>query len=556
MQDDPYYRLNTPDRVNSGSFRDTLSGRLSFGGGIGDNFTFVIRGDYTKTGGFGSNGNPVTLDRFFTRTGVKMTDPIYVDHGSDYQRTLTHTPVDKTKRDEDHWGIMGEATYDFGPVQLTYLGSYREATRKNTRSVLLYNSFYNPIDFYDEFKQNSQELRLAFGQDQRLHGQVGAYYFRETGIQNNVMLNPLAGMVVPGASAYGFLQGPQGAESKAVFGTVTFDVTPDLHLTGGLRYTSDTKWRKRGATVVEFDDPADMPATFECAKPVDLADGGVRCTLNDNLAHRKFRKTTWKIGADYDIPDLGLIYASVSTGYKAGGFNTNCIKGQGVGCIHTPESQRYAPETLTAYEIGFKFRFSPEFRLNGALFHYDYSNMQLTQIVSDPIPNTITTNAASAKIDGVELEAVLQPSTNDRFDLGFTYTHARYGDFVPDMVSNPTYNVRGRPLDHSPKFTATAGYTRTFPLANGGKVDFGARTRFSSGYYIVDLNSLAFFRQPSFTKSDATLTYTAPEGRYYIQGFIKNIENEITIASASTGTVALAAIQEPRAYGVRAGIKF
>ncbi|MGC4252498.1 MAG: TonB-dependent receptor [Sphingobium sp.] len=554
-QEDPYYRLATPDTVNRGAFRDAIGGRLSFGGTVGDNFTFVIRGDYSETKGYGTNGNPVTLDRFFTNVGVAGEDPIYVDHGSKYQRTMTAAITDRTRRHEKQWGIMGEATYDFGPVQLTYLGSYRKADRDNIRSVLLFNAFNNPIHFIDSFKQNSQELRLAFGQGQPLHGQVGGYYFKETGHQDNILFNPLAGMVQENATTYAFLQGPEGSKSKAVFGTLTYDLTPDLHITGGVRYTDDLKWRT-GRTIVEFADPADYPDDFICSDPVNLSGSAVRCTLNQNIARKKFRKTTWKAGIDYDMPGLGLIYASVSTGYKAGGFNDGCVQGEGVGCEQLASSLYYDPETLTAYEAGIKFRISSEFRLNAAVFHYDYKNMQVSQLVTVPVPGTLITNAASSKVDGVEVEAVLQPSANDKFDLGFNYTKARYGNFVPDPVNSPDFNFKGRPLDHAAKYVVTAGYVRSFPLGNGGKVDLAGRTRFSSGYSIIDLNNLSFFRQPSFTKSDATLTYTAPEGRYYVQGFIRNIENNITISSASTGIVSLANIEEPRAYGVRAGVKF
>jgi iron complex outermembrane receptor protein len=111
-------------------------------------------------------------------------------------------------------------------------------------------------------------------------------------------------------------------------------------------------------------------------------------------------------------------------------------------------------------------------------------------------------------------------------------------------------------LDHAPKWTATVGYTRNFDLANDAHVEAGVRTQLSSEYYISDLNMLYQFRMPSYTKTDITLTYKAPHDRWYIQGYAKNLENVITVANAVAGNTPSVTMEEPRTYGVRAGVKF
>lgn len=527
-----------PSSIPLNPYRNVISGRLSFGGKVGDNFDFVVRGDYSQQKG--ALTNTVTLDTFFpvlpTTPGV---DPVYVDSSSRHQRTLSYAETAPNHRNNKFWGIMGEFTYDFGPVALTYLGAHREADRSDLRNVLLFSAVNNPAFFVGDFKMDSHELRLSFGKDQPLHGQVGAYYFKERSVIELNLGNPIASIVVPGASRFGFPQGPTIATSKAAFGQFTYDVTPELHLTAGVRYTKDFKSRV-GATIVDF---PDIPTSI-C--------GQIRCVLNQNIAARKFNKTTWKAGVDYDAPGFGLIYASVSTGYKAGGFNDGCVTGQGIGCSLTADALFYNPETLTSYEGGFKSKLAGgAIRLNASIFHYDYKGLQLSQICCSP-PQTLTRNAAVAKVDGVELEATIKASDNDAIDLGFTYTDARYSDFQ----ATPTVNFKGRQLDHAPKMAATAAYTHTFPLGNGGKVEATARTRYSGAYYMQDLNLPAQYRQPSFTKTDLTLTYKAPDDRYYVQGFAKNLENEITLAAATSGLTAGATIEEPRTYGVRAGFKF
>ncbi len=165
------------------------------------------------------------------------------DQNATLQRTLNVPLGFPDRKNNKFYGIMGEFTYDFGSMALTYLGSYRKADRQDVRNFLLFGSLNNPAFFFGQFNQNSHELRLAFGKGQPLHGQVGVYYFHE---QSNLELNlgnPLSGIVVAGASGFAFPQGPTKATSKAAFGQLTYDITPDLHLTGGIRYTKDDKSR-------------------------------------------------------------------------------------------------------------------------------------------------------------------------------------------------------------------------------------------------------------------------------------------------------------------------
>ncbi len=531
-------------------FRNVLAGRLSFGGSLGDNFDFVVRGDYTQSKGALSNAVP--LATFFPVLPAVGLDPLYVDSSSNNQRTLPYAETFPNKRDNDVWGVMGEFTYDFGPASITYLGSHRETERSDVRNLRLFGAVNNPAFFVGDFKQDSHELRLAFGEDGPLRGQAGAYYFKEKSFIEFNLGNPLSGIVAGNnfnAVGFAFPQGPTIAESKAGFGQLTYDLTDDLHVTAGIRYTNDFKSRN-GATVLDFN----TLANSFC--------GAIRCVLNQNIAARKFNKLTWKVGVDYNAPGLGLVYANVSTGYKAGGFNDGCITGSGLGCVLSANELFYNPETLTAYEGGFKFKLMDNaLRLNVSAFHYDYKSLQLSTIVTPPNapPATLTSNAGSAKVDGIEIEALIYPSDNDRIEFSVNYTNARYANFVPSVLVGGVPVSRdfgGLNLDHAPKYTASAGYTHTFPFDSGAKVEASARTRLSSEFFMQDLNILGQYHQPAFTKTDLTLTFKAPEDRFYVQAFAKNLENEITLAAASSGLAASATIEEPRTFGVRAGFKF
>jgi iron complex outermembrane receptor protein len=536
--------------------RKIFSTRLSFGGDIG-RLKFVVRGDYSSQRG--SMTNQVRLSNFYTNTGTVGVNPIFISgRSASAYRALGYAQQYDSYKWNTTKGVMGEFTYELtDKIDVTYLGSYRESKQDFKQDLLFLGVLENPATFWGRYHQNSQELRLAFGKGEKLHGQLGGYFFEEKSYLNYNLGNPLSSMVFAGASGYAFPQGPTVARSKAGFAQVTYDLQPGLHLTGGVRYTRDLKSRN-GSTVLYFPNQASVPAVFgtQCV--------GTTCTLNQNIASATFEKVTFKVGLDYDVPGLGLAYVNYSTGYKAGGFNDGCVTGAGLGCALTASQLYYRPEQLTAYEGGVKFKLADgKLRFNASAFHYDYTNLQLSQAttLTDPttgakVLQTLIQNAGTAKIDGIETETTLKPTSNDTFVIAANYTNARYASFSPTNSSGQTVNFAGKALDHSAKWTSTVAYTHSFDLANDAHVEAGVRSSLSSAYYISDLNMLYQFRMPSYTKTDVTLTYKAPADRWYIQGYAKNLENVITVAHAVAGNTPGVTLEEPRTYGVRAGVKF
>ena len=155
-------------------------------------------------------------------------------------------------------------------------------------------------------------------------------------------------------------------------------------------------------------------------------------------------------------------------------------------------------------------------------------------------------------MDGVELEGVITPAPSSKFDFSVAWLNARYSEFFP----TPAVDWSGRKLDRSPSYTFTAGYTHTFELGNGGNIQAGVRTRVSDSYQLAALGTLNQFRVPSYTKTDLLIAYNAPDNRWYLQAFAKNLEDNIVVTTAATGTFATAQLADPRTYGARFGVKF
>jgi iron complex outermembrane receptor protein len=541
-------------------FKDNVSGRLSALWRF-DKGELLLRGYYNSLGGVTTNVVPTK--NFYSGFTTNTVNPVYIADGltSDALRTLAAPSADgipfvtaapNLKRNNKVYGGDINFKYDLGPVTLDYIGSYSEFKRHEGN--FQYNAFgLSPNKFDGSYEQNSQELRLS-GTFGALEAQVGAYYFHEHGSIDFFIYNrysvPRGRRFNPGELGYvfGFPQHFVAQTSYAGFGQLVYSITPSLRITAGARITHDRKQR--------------IGSTSTCK--VDLSCMSVGDSQTVNNADVSYSKTTWKAGIDYDLNDTTLVYGSVSTGYKAGGFNDGCERGTAVGCSLAASALYYQPETLTSYEVGVKTRlFDNMLRLNLSAFHYNYSNLQLTQVGSF-CPDAlnvlqvcaVTRNATEAKVDGVELESTLTPTSADRIDFSISYLNARYGTFFPNTVLFPALNWKDLPLDRSPKTSLTAGYTHTFDLGNSGNVEAGVRTKITSSYVISALAIYGFFTQPSFTNTQASLTYNEPDKRWYVQGYINNIENKIVVTTAVAGANGTVQFADPLTFGVRAGLKF
>ena len=516
-------------------FKKNLSGRLSALFDLGDG-ELLIRGDYSSIKGNPFNFLPTgNFYRTFETPGV---EPIYngTSKTADQLRTINAPVNTPLNADNSTWGVMADFSYNLGPVTLNYLGSYREFKRRENGASLLSFGGAIPSNTVGDYWQNSQEIRFSVG-DGPLKAQAGLYYFKErSGIRGLFfgVLSPTPG--TPGY-VYGFPQDPTIAESWAGFGQATYAVASNFRLTAGIRYSHDKKSRD-GATIA-----CGTPA---CDQPGDSA--------TPNIAAASFSKVTWRLGADFDLNDRTLLYGVVSTGYKAGGFNDGCATGTGPTCGLLASELYYEPETLTSYEAGIKTRFLDNaVRLNASAFHYDYKNIQLNQVATCGAgPCTRISNAAAAKVDGVELEGVITPAPSSKVDFSMAWLNARYDDYQ----LTPTVNFAGRKLDRSPSVVVTAGYTHSFELANGANIQAGVRTRVSDDFKLAALGTQTQFRVPGYTKTDVLISYNAPGDRWYVQGFAKNLENNIVLSTATNGFFGFSQISDPRTYGARAGVKF
>lgn len=283
-------------------------------------------------------------------------------------------------------------------------------------------------------------------------------------------------------------------EAYAAFADATWRLGDRLRLIGGLRYSNDK------TTVVHRNYIGSMITGATTLQTCPLQ--------RDDL---EFDSLTYRLGGQYDVADNKHVYLTTSTGFKSGGVNFS-------GCNNT-----FQPENITSYEGGFKGRFlDNQLTLNASAFWYDYSDFQLSQVVG--IAGRIT-NAASAKVKGVEVETVWTPDEHWSLNASLSLLDARFGAFTNTdslKAALGPQDLKGRYLANSPKVSGNIGVAyRTDPTATGrftARADVSARSK----VYFREFNSPEE-SQPGYAVVNANLIWDSPDEVYRVRLFANNL---------------------------------
>jgi outer membrane receptor protein involved in Fe transport len=239
--------------------------------------------------------------------------------------------------------------------------------------------------------------------------------------------NPIESLNKEGHN-YFLSQNPYLVDSYAGFGEVYYNVTKDLKLTGGLRYTDDRKHFSL------------MPSWF--------AAGGYGYPVV-GVVDQQWGRFSGRAGVNWtpqtDFTDQTLVYASYAHGYKAGGANP-----PGAVLLESGDSQpihplTFKPEYVDAFEAGTKNTLlDGALTINASGFYYDYTGYQISQIVD----RTSVNLNFDARVSGAELEATWEPMPGLRFNFAGGYEHTALAngasavDLMDRTAGNPDWVVK------------------------------------------------------------------------------------------------------------------
>lgn len=442
-----------------------------------------------------------------------------------------------------------QVEWDLGDFELTSVTGYLDTSRE---AILEVDASPNRlIEEYikDGSEQFSQEVRLASDWDGPLSLIAGAFYLQDelTGQDSFELLadlNPTPG--TPYFDATNFILRTdrfytQKTDTFAVFAQSDYELTDRLTATLGARFT----WEERTLDHVAYAGPVDaVPLKGKVPVYATLLD-----TSNFATDELTFEEPTFRAALSYDVSDDVMMYASVSRGFKSGGFNT--------GATSDPiEASVVKPEKLMAYEAGVKSEwFDHTLRANASAFYYDYTDLQVFGLAPGAVPTQTLFNAEEAEIKGLEFDLTALPASGLELSLAGTYLDAEYTSFVTPIGQD----FSGNTMVAAPEWSLVArGRYDTGPIWG----DLGLVASVDAAYtgdQFFDTQNTDRLAQEGYWLANARLALAPRDGRWELAAFLKNLVDEEYIVDAFD--VADFGFDElvygdPRTYGISLTYRF
>lgn len=486
-------------------------------GGYGEPVLIRISGDYTKDKSAPRGGHRLIPS---LRTNAPVLDNVFDSRGG----------LVDPKQEIESYGLAMNVT-----AELTDTLTLRSisAWRKDTSATPIDFDALPAVDvdvpgFYFN-EQISQEFQLLYEGD-RLKGLLGFYYLDATAdtLFDVRIFNTLAGLTA-------FTEADVDTTTFAVFGDATFDFTEQLSLSVGGRYT----WDKREASILRQNYLGGGSPVFGGAGVAFGAPG------TDFDGKRSFNKFTPRASLSFKPTPDHTLYASYSQGFKGGGFDP-----RGVG-VNAPDTDgngarsdaeiaaflSFRPEKVESYEVGYKGSLM-DGAVNVAIagFYADYTDVQIPGSVACTVSGLpsfcgVVSNAGKATFKGVEFEGRVRlgedlVAAGDRLTLltALGYIDADYKEYVSNIGGRPTDVSDFREVQNTPKWTASGTLAYATPIGDGD-LSFGTTLSYRSKTYQFEIPN-PYIDQKGFAMLDASVVYTAPDDRWSIGLFGKNLTDK------------------------------
>jgi iron complex outermembrane receptor protein len=400
------------------------------------------------------------------------------------------------------WSATANKTLDDVDVKL--MGAYRTFDNNGT-AVSRGQPFETNTYIYGYPKYESYQSELTVNGkalDGKLNWTGGLFYFNERSPNDGGQLYlflPSAGSAPTAAGGKqititDWSHNSEKNSSYAGYAQATYSIWSDTRLTAGVRYTYDERYAHIATqttqtpatiatnnTLVAAGKAASFSPTGVTFEGISYAGQSNLCGLTNALGvvlsqanciqdiSRSFHKPTWTLALDHDVWDGTLVYATMRSGYRSGGINTQAVN------ISTLTTQ---PENVLDYEIGLKsdwVAWGIPLRTNFAAYETVYHNIQVQQPLVNAVFATavgggactqaqfnagnctgtandnITFNASKARIYGAEWDVTALPTDWLTLNASGSYIDPRYTDFtvpVPPGYLLPTtsLNLSGTPI--------------------------------------------------------------------------------------------------------------
>jgi outer membrane receptor protein involved in Fe transport len=282
---------------------------------------------------------------------------------------------------------------------------------------------------------------------------------------------------------------------------------------------------------------------------------------------RKDDDITWRVNLDFTPTEDDLIYMSATKGFRAGGFNLVFFSSNG----------KYTPESLVAYELGYKgSKLDNRLQVNSALYYYDYEDVH-TFANGPSFSGGYSTSVfavPTAVMIGFDTDATWIATDNIMVGANISYTYTEYTDdfyvIEPNDPARPgslfdagstQINIDGNQMLRVPEMKG-GGYAQyTWPMS-AGRVELLANYSWISRVYfsVFENNDQS---APSYDRLDLRASWISNEEDWIVAAFVNNVFDDIGYrqidqygATEEVNYRRSGAVTDPRLYGVEVRYKF
>lgn len=368
-------------------------------------------------------------------------------------------------------------------------------------------------------EQFTQELRVSSDFDGMFNFMVGAFYESREIDFDTSQLGVNIGFVGPdpitGNTFDWFKKHNTKTEALSFFGSVTLDLTDQLELSGGVRWTDEQKVNTISVPYVH---------AFLAAGPAFIDSGFFSGPI-------KFSDSNFspEVSLKYQATDDINIYAAFKTGFKSGGIDNSALPSSSLSAAAVSGdfgALIYESETGLGGEVGVKAQFADRsITLNTSVFYYVFDDLQVQNFDATTIQFQ-TFNASQLTSQGVDVEwAWRTPVDGLNLSGSLAYTDA---EFTAPFVTTSGEDINGRTAARAPKFAANAAFDWSIPMSDAFEFGLNGNIQYS-GSYFTNEDSLSDLKQDSYVSIDGSISVRDPDGAWKLSLVGVNLTDEIWI---------------------------
>jgi iron complex outermembrane receptor protein len=428
------------------------------------------------------------------------------------------TPTAQRVLHENFSGILKMEKDVFSDVTLTSITGYREGRAftlydqsglgpTNPYNVAFPLLFAEPVNFIESLDQVSQEVRLTSKYPNSRFDWIAGLYYQHVNVhQFNRFWGESVGL--PTLSGESHWDDYGHNEDKAVFAQVGYKILDSLKLDVGARYTQDEKGGTQKGTAVATGDKF-APADKSPLTPLAVVPGFF------TPYSAKWSKLTPQATLSFKPNEDLMTYATISVGFKGGGFQNDASNAFAAAAP-------YRPESVTNYEVGYKWDFlDHSARWNTSLFWMEYTDLQVQRTDGTCLCNVIA-NAGGATIKGIESEMQYSPTHWLQAWLSGSVLDAKYTDYI-DPVTKISYN--GKFLQRTPRYQVAVGAeasTSIMGMADALRLRVNYKHQGEMKWAPDNVQV-----EKAYGLLDGRLTFAPPNKPYQVSVWAKNLNDKV-----------------------------